>query len=426
MMVKQLRLFLLILVLLPTIAIAGKLSTDDLIRNLQTGDAGQRAEAAKELGERTESLGMPALVTATKDKDPKVQMAVVQAIGQIKNLDQMHALCEAVRNTGGDAQREAIQLLNQRYLPKQKGYADKAILKLERPTDWYPMIDSEAVDALLFVLDDQKSVNRIQTAAALGMLKVERALPRLDYYLKSPNEKMTQICVRAVGNIGRKDEGAGLIPLLKHPNNDIVVDTVRVLGYFHYQPALSELQHFLDYSNKKEYKRVALQAISRIADPSSEPTLKKYSHDDDTLMRQYAIEGFGRVGLKQYTDGLERDFLREKNKQIKLALSFTLFKLGRAAYLDNLVRAMDDEPYEDMVRGYFVELGDSAVAPLAGYLKPANKKFKIELMGMLSDMGSETAIPFLEPYLKDPDVDIAQAATDSIRELKRPRTSSEG
>jgi HEAT repeat protein len=423
---KQLRLYLLLLVLLPAVAAAGKLSTDDLIKNLQSGDAGQRAEAAKELGDRTESLGTPALVAATKDKDSKVQMAVVQAIGKIKNLDQMHALCEAVRNTGGDAQREAIQLLNQRYLPKQKGYADDAMLKLERPTDWYPMVDSEAVDALLFVLDDQKSVNRIQAAATLGMIKAERALPRLDYFLKSPNEKMARICVRAVGNIGRKDEGAGLIPLLKHPNNDIVVDTVRVLGYFHYKPALPELQHFLDYSNKKEYKRVALQAISRIADPSSEATMKKYSNDEDTLLRQYAIEGFGRIGLTQYTDGLEREFLREKNKQLKLALSFTLFKLGRKAYLDNLVRAMDDEPYEDLVRGYFVELGDSAIAPLAGYLKPSNKKFKIQLMQMLSDVGSETAIPFLEPYLKDQDVDIAQAATDAIRELKRPRTNSEG
>lgn len=217
-----------------------------------------------------------------------------------------------------------------------------------------------------------------------------------------------------------------MIPLLKHANQDIVVDTVRVLGYFRYTPALSELQHFLDYSNKKDYKRVALQAISRIADPSSEPTMKKYLQDNDTLMRRYAIEGIGRIGLKSYTDNLERDFLREKNKEIKLALSFTLFKLGRNAYLDNLVREMDKEAYEDLVHGYFVELGDQAVTPLAGYIKPADKKFKILLMQTLGAMGANSAIQYLEPYLKDPDVDVAQAATDAIRELKQARTSSEG
>lgn len=419
MMMKRLQLFLYLLLLVPALVLAEKPSTDELIRQLQSGDSGDRAKAARELGERGEALGVPALIQATHDKEENVQMAVVHAIGKINTLDQIHAMSEAVKNTSGDAQQEAIDQMNHRFLNKQEGRADEALLKLERPTSTYPAVDTEATDALLQVLDDKNSTNRILAAAALGMMKVQSALPRLQYYLKSPNDDMTRICVRAVGNIGQKDQGAGLIPLLKHPNESIVVDTVRVLGYFRYQPALAELQHFLDYSNKKEYKRVALQAICRIGDPSSEPLVRKYFQDDDDLMRQYAIEGFGRLHLTQDTANLERTYLREKDKTEKLALSFSLFLLGRKAYLDNLVRALDEKPYEDLVRAYLVEIGDDAVDPLSGYLKPADRKFRIRLLQMFGEIGSEKSLVYLEPYLKDEDVNVAQAATDAVRDIKR-------
>src|SRR5262249_37904507 len=159
--------------------------------------------------------------------------------------------------------------------------------------------------------------------------------------------------------------------------------------------------------------------ISRIGDPSSEAVLKKYLDSDNKLMRQYAIEGFGRMGLTSYVQYMETSYLREKDPPLKLAYSFTLFSLGRTAYMDNMIRALDDKNYKQQAREYLLELGDKAVEPIAAYLKPSGKDFRMKLIRTLGDLHTSTAIPYIEPYLKDPDVDVAQAATDAVRELRK-------
>ena len=418
-----------ILVALPLWA-GEKLSTEELIRNLKSSDSRTRIEAADELGDRGEKLGLDALIQATTDKDAKVQMAVVKALSKINDPRKVSALSAAVRNTKKDAQREAIHRLTEVFIPsRDQGALEElwaSIAQLFNPphpvvAEPWIQVDQEAVDAITFVMDDPSSENRIEAAATLGILRATLALPRLIHYLKSPSEKMVRTCVRSIGYIGKPDAGAHLIPLLKHPEEEIVIDAVRVLGQFRYKPALPELQDFLNYTNKKDYKRVALQAISRIGDPSSEPTIRKFYNSADEMMRQYAIEGVGRIGLKSYTQTLEIDFQREKSKQIKLAQCFSLFSLERTAYIDTIVRSLDDREYKGQAHGYLIELGSRAVPHVAEYLKTSEKDFKIRLIYMLGKMHHSDAIQYLEPYLQDKDLEVAQAATDAIRELRQIR-----
>jgi FOG: HEAT repeat len=426
---KKMRRVFFALLLFPSLLFAAeKLSTDQLLNDLKNSDAGVREKAAKELGDRGEKLGLDALIQTTGDKDENVQLAAVKAIGQISDPRQVSALSQAVRNSKGKAQQEAIHELTEHYIPSRDRNALEelwaSVGKLFAPphpviAEPWIKVDSEAVDALIFVLDDKNSSNRMEAAATLGILRADAALPRLVYYLRSQNDQVVQTCVRSIGYIGKKDSGADLVPLLKHPDKDVVMDAVRVLGQFRYQPALPELQHFLDYSNDKDYRHVALQAISRIGDPSSEPSMKKYSSSDDKEMRQYAIEGLGRMRLVNYRESLEREVQRENPKQIKLAICFSLFAMGNNAYIDTLVRGLDDRMYRDQVREYFVELGSQAVPQLANYLRGSDKDYKVKIIRILGDMHQPEAIQVLEPYLKDQDLDVAQEATDAIRELKQ-------
>lgn len=407
---------------------AEKLSTSELLENLKATDPHVRMDAAKEIGDRGEKLGLDALIQVTADKDEDVQLTAVKAIGQINDPRQVSALSQAIRNSKGKAQKEAIHELTEHYIPSRDLNALQelwgTIGKLFTPphpiiAEPWIKVDPEAIDAIVFVLDDKDSVNRMEAAATLGILRAAPALPRLVFYLKSPNDQVVQTCVRSIGYIGKSDAGADLVPLLKHSDKQVVIDTVRVLGQFRYRPALGELQHFLDYSNDDDYRRIALQAISRIGDPSSEPAIRKYLNSDDKNLRQYAIEGVGRMGLQGYRDGLQREFQREGSKQIKLALCFSLFALGDRAYLDTLVRSLDDRLYRDQVREYFMELGTKAVPEMANYLRGSEKDYKVKIIRMLGDMHQPDAIGILEPYMKDQDLEIAQAATDAIRELKQ-------
>jgi HEAT repeats len=111
---------------LPSFA-AQKLSTDELIQNLKAQDPKVREEAAKEVGDRGEELGLEALDQATLDKDPKVQMAVVEALGKIHHPQQVSYLSRAVQNTKGEAQEKAMNLLAEVYIPSHEHGALKKI-----------------------------------------------------------------------------------------------------------------------------------------------------------------------------------------------------------------------------------------------------------------------------------------------------------
>jgi HEAT repeat protein len=362
-----------------------------------------------------------------------VQMAAVKAVAQVEAPGDVTAKSQAVKNATGPAEREAIYNLTESYIPAEKRGPLRSFFTSignffnppEPVTiDPWVKVDPQAIDALIYVLDDQKSENRIQAAATLGILRAEKALPRLVFYLKSPNNEMVRTCIQSIRQIGKTEAGADLIPLLKHSDPKIVMDSARVLGVFRYKPAVPQLTEFLDYSNKDEYRQVALQALSRIADPSTEPIMRKYLDSKDKVLRQYAIEGIGRMGATNYIERFERDFQREDTRQIKLALSFSLFSLGRKAYLDTLVRSIDDRLYKNQVQEYFMELGEKAVPDLAAYLKPADSSFRIKVIRQLADMQQPAAIGYLEPYAKDADLKVAQAATDAINTLRKVQNAS--
>jgi HEAT repeat protein len=431
---KALMCMILALLFITPMAMAkDKLSLQELMNNLKSQDPKTRASAANELGDRGEKPALEALVTATGDPDQNVQMAAVKAVAKVEGPSSVAAKSQAVKNASGAAEREGIYLLTETYIPQNK----RGILRsfftsignfFNPPepitVDPWVKVDPQAIDALIYVLDDQKSENRIQAAATLGILRADKALPRLIFYLKSPNDEMVRTCVQSIRQIGKPEAGADLVPLLKHSDKQIVVDSARVLGAFRYKPAIPALTEFLDYSTKDEYKEVALQALSMMGDPSTEATMRKYLDSKNKNLRQYAIEGLGRMGAKNYVETFERDFQREQSRQIKLALSFSLYSLGRKAFLDTLVRSIDDNLYKDQVRDYFIELGAKAVPDMAAYLKPADSSFRIRIFHMFQEMHQPSAISYLEPYVKDSDIKVAQAATDAINELKKVQSVS--
>lgn len=431
-MKKGLYLLVVFCFFLPLVAqAADKLSTQDLLDNLKSQDAGKRADAAKELGERGEKLGMDALIQAASDKEEKVQLAVVTAISQINDPRQVSGLSAAARNTRGKAQLLALEMLSEHYVPArhQNSFLEvwTSLGELFTPPEpnviepW-TQVDAEAVDAVIHVLDDKDSTNRIQAAATLGILRIDQGIPRLTYYLRSPDEQMVRTCIRSLGTIGKPEAGASLVPLLNSPRPAIVADAARVLGQLRYTPAVPELQKLMRNSKDEQVRITAFQAISRIADPSSESMMRVALGSEDKDMRRFGIEGIGRMRLAGYKEPLQREFQRESSRELKLALSFALFAIGEKAYVDTLVRSLDDRLYKSQVREYLIELGEPAVASVAEYLKVGDPELRLRVVRTLGEMSQPSAIPFLEPYMKDKDIGIAQAATDAIRELKKAQS----
>jgi HEAT repeat protein len=412
---------------------AEKLSTEELLINLKAPDAKAREKAAIEIGERHEKLGAEALLEATKDKDPKVQMAAVEALGKIPDAQQVSYLSRAIQNTSGPAQHKGMEILTEVYIPSHEHGALKqlwiTVSTLFDPPDakvvepWI-RVDPEAVDALVFVLYQKESENRIDAAAALGMLRAKSAVPKIAYYLRSPDKKMARTCVRSLGYIGDASAGPDLLPLLKHSDDEIVKDTAYVLGLLRYREALPELQRLFEYSDNDGYRRAALQAISRMGDPSYEVLMLKYLDSDDKALKQYAIEGIGRMSLQQHVQRLQLQFQREKSRSIKMALAFSLYALGESAYIDTLIVNLKEPDYERQAQSYLVELGTRAVPGVAAYLKSADKSMRVMLLDLLGNMHQPSAIQYIEPYLKDQELEVAQSATHAVGKLRRIQESN--
>ena len=407
---------------------AEKLSTDELIQNLKDKDPKIREEAAKEVGARGEKLGLEALDEATLDKDPKVQFAVVEALGKIHHPQQVTYLSRAIRNTRGEAQKKAMSLLTEIYIPGHEhgrlkklwftvsGLFDPPEVTIVEP---WMRVEPEAIDSVIFVLDQKDSENRIEAAATLGLLRAKSAVPRLAFYLRSPNTRMVRTTVRSMGYIGDRSAGPHLVPMLKHSDEDVVVDTARVLGQLQYAEALPELHKMFEYSDDDDYRHASFGAISRIADPSYESWMVKMLDSEDKRLQISAIEGIGRMNLRQHVQRLQLHFQREKSRSVKMALSFSLFLLGEPAYIDTLVLNLKERDFESKAESYLIELGPHAVAPVASYLKDSDKDFRIRLIDLMGNMHQPEAIPYLEPYLKDKEVEVAQAATHAVGKLRR-------
>jgi HEAT repeat protein len=83
-----------------------------------------------------------------------------------------------------------------------------------------------------------------------------------------------------------------------------------------------------------------------------------------------------------------------------------------------MVQALPDRVYRRQAREYLIELGPAAVPQLANYLKSEDKNLRLQVIRVLGDMHQPEAIGYLEPYIKDKDIEVAQVATDAIRELR--------
>ena len=92
-------------------------------------------------------------------------MAAVVALGKINDPRKVASLSTAVRNSRGKAQKEAMHLLTEHYIPtsdrgalKELWNSMESLFSPPQPIIVEPWIqvDQQAIDALVFVLDDKK------------------------------------------------------------------------------------------------------------------------------------------------------------------------------------------------------------------------------------------------------------------------------
>jgi hypothetical protein len=136
----------------------------------------------------------------------------------------------------------------------------------------------------------------------------------------------------------------------------------------------------------------------------------------DPLLRQRAAEALARLVAVEQLKLVQGYQVQEKNKNVRLALDWALYRMGKQEALFRIVRELDSSRHEQSV-GYLRQLDDPAL--LHPFFEQADNPARITvgLLEALAHLGNRESLELIKP-LRDSFVagvaEAAEVATDKI------------
>lgn len=139
---------------------------------------------------------------------------------------------------------------------------------------------------------------------------------------------------------------------------------------------------------------------------------------DDPHVRQRSAEALARLAATDQRKLVEGYQLQEKNKEVRLALDWALYRMGRAEALYRIVNELDSGRQEQAV-GYLSELDSPDV--LYPFLKRANNAPRINagLLKALARIGDAQTLELIKPFRESHQTYVAEAAEVAYDEIEK-------
>jgi HEAT repeat protein len=137
----------------------------------------------------------------------------------------------------------------------------------------------------------------------------------------------------------------------------------------------------------------------------------------DPLARQTAAEGLARLVALDQKKLVEGYLLEEKDKRVRLALNWALYRMGKSETLFQIVRDLDS-PRHDQAAGYLARL--ESPEPLYVFLPQDNTpaKVKMRLLEVLGQIGNAETLDQIKPFTESFDPKISQAAQFATNQIQ--------
>lgn len=138
----------------------------------------------------------------------------------------------------------------------------------------------------------------------------------------------------------------------------------------------------------------------------------------DPLVRQRSAEALARLAATDQRKLVEGYQLQEKNKEVRLALDWALYRMGREEALYRIVDDLDSGRQEQAV-GYLSELESPDV--LYPFLKRANNVPRINagLLKVLARLGDAQTLELIKPFRESHQPYVAEAAELAHDEIEK-------
>jgi HEAT repeat protein len=379
------------------------------------------------------------VVRNLRNPDPKIRISAVRLLRETGYVEAITPLAAIVNDPVNDIQLEAIDAELSFYLVEPVPTRKRVALLIEVRTEgrapaafelgplgmWPKPVPSELVDALLQAVDDEHKRVRVEAIYTLGAIgsasrvvlseaAVARLLKALDHY----DPAVRAGAARVVGRLQVKSAGEALLKAVNDSSADVRYASMRALGDIKEERAIQALTEQLSYYGKGQGAWSALDALARIAHPSSLTLFQARLADKDPFLRRAAAEGLARAGSKAMVEPFVMDVNQDPDEMVRAAMTFALYKHGHVSYLGRLIDLMDSEALARQLQGYFVELGPATIDLLLVRMQEPDVDVRRNIVTVLGALGGESTVAALTPLTQDRDRAVATAATQAIERIK--------
>ena len=144
----------------------------------------------------------------------------------------------------------------------------------------------------------------------------------------------------------------------------------------------------------------------------------------EPLDRQQAAEALAKLAAVDQKKLIEGYRLQEKDKSVRLALDWALYRTGKQNALFDIVQALDSSRH-DQALGYLRQL--DSPSPLNPLLKSekAKPKVVVGLIEALTAIGDNESLEMIKPLRASVELGVAAAAEVAVEELEKRLASVE-
>jgi len=298
-------------------------------------------------------------------------------------------------------------------------------------------VPSEVLNALRVAAHDEKEHVALEALYAFGVLASRQegtariALQRvsaddLTGFLLANSSDMRRAAAQVIGRFYAHEPveppvdpsiGDALLAALNDKDARVRRDAMYALGAVRYEAAVQALTEIVNAQKKPEAPVDALDALARIASPSSVDLFKEQLTSKSIACRTVAVEGLARLrGTAKLAD-IQTALQKEKADEVQLAVSFAATMLADAP-IDQLGEALVRPRLRDQARRYLVEVAPGHASRFSRHAMDPDNRIRIEVAEILTLAGDRSALPLVTPLASDQDPAVAFAGGRAVAQLR--------
>jgi HEAT repeat protein len=375
---------------------------------LRDVDTSVRLEAVKALDDIAGPKTVDALVEATRDNDPEIQIRAADGLVNVYLPGYLKTGISGTLKRAGDSIRAKFTDTNDQIIDAY----------VEVPLPVIQALGRQARGGVSFE-------SRANAARALGILRGQAAIPDLLEALNSKDNRLMYESLVALQKIRDPAAGPGIAFLLHDLDEKVRIAALDATGILRNQNAAPQVRDAIDHPLTPKTQRAALNALAMLADPADHGVFLRYLNDRDDGLRAGGAEGLARLKNPADQMALDKAFEAERNSSARLSEAFAIVSLGSRQMsefspLQYLLNNLNMKAYRSMSIAYLTELARDPEVRQAIYpvLTHATRDEKTGLSIVLARSGDRDSEPYLEALLKDTDPEVMQEGTRSLRTLR--------